>query len=198
MCLADSDKMSHNAYSKKNETRETSSVHIIAVEALEDKFVRLGAAYWRQLCCGRRYPSRDELVPRDMAEFLRNIALVRVIDHGVDYEYRIAGDAHVMAFGSAFNGVRISQIEAVAPEHGRITRATYEHVRNISEPYCVRGWVGDDAPDSRFSYHESVFLPLGPREEFVDHLMVVSAYVPRNLTFSQVGSEDIKRARAPT
>lgn len=178
--MADSDKMSDIAPLRESETRTSSTVHVITVEALESKFVRLGAAYWRQLCCGRRYPSRDELVPRDMAEFLRNIALVRVIDHGVDYEYRIAGDAHVMAFGSAFQGVRVSQIEAVAPDYGRVTRATYEHVRNIAEPYCVRGWVGEDMPDSRFSYHESVFLPLGPREEFVDHLMVVSTYVPRN------------------
>lgn len=177
--------MSYNACSKKNETPQTSSVHIVAVEALEDRAVRLGADYWLRLRCGRRYPSRDDLVPRDMAEFLRNIALIRVIDDGADYEYRVAGDAHVMAFGLAFHGIRVSQIEAAAPDYGRITRATYEHVRNIGEPYCVRGWVGRDMPDSRFSYHESAFLPLGPRDGSVDHLMVISAYVPRDLTFAQ-------------
>jgi hypothetical protein len=161
---------------------EKSSVYVISIDTLHDNLVRLGAAYWRGLRGARRFPARDEISPRAMIAFLRNIALVRVIDGGADYEYRIAGDAHIAAFGAAFQGVRLSKIEAAAPDYGRVTRATYEHVRNTAEPLCIRGWVGQDAPDSRFTYHESAFLPLGPREEYVDHLLIVSAYIPRART----------------
>ena len=159
---------------------ETSSVFVIGLGDLEDPAVKLGAEHWQRLKGDRRFPARDELTPRDMAPFLRNIALVRVIDGGRDYEYRIAGDAHVEAHGATFQGTCLSDLEARAPRYGRLTRATYEHVRVTAEPYCLRGWVGRDVPDSRFVYYESAFLTLGANGDAVDHLMIVSAYMPRS------------------
>jgi hypothetical protein len=159
---------------------ETSSVFVIGLDDFDDPVVKLGVGHWRRLKGARRFPARDELVPRDMAPFLRNIALVRVIDEGRDYEYRIAGDAHVEAHGASFQGTYLSDLEARAPRYGRLTRATYEHVRVTGEPHCLRGWVGRDVPDSRFVYYESAFLTLGANEDAVDHLLILSAYVQRS------------------
>ncbi len=36
-------------------------------------------------------PARSELSPRDVRAILHNIVLIRVIDGGRDYEYRIVG-----------------------------------------------------------------------------------------------------------
>ena len=33
--------------------------------------------------------------------------------------------------------------------------------------------------ESRFVYHESAFLPLGEQADAVDHILVVSIYVPK-------------------
>src|SRR5262249_12687592 len=104
------------------EEPETSSVFVIGIDDLGDPAVRLGAAHWLRLKGERRFPARDELVPRDMAAFLRNIALVRVLDDGRDYEYRIAGDAHVEAHGASFQGTYLSDLEVRAPRYGRLTR----------------------------------------------------------------------------
>jgi hypothetical protein len=164
---------------------EASSVFVIGIDDLDDPAVKLGAEHWLRLKGDRRFPSRDDLVPRDMAGFLRNVALVRIVDEGRDYEYRIAGDAHVEAHGASFQGTCLSDLEARAPRYGRLTRATYEHVRVTAEPYCLRGWVGRDVPDSRFVYYESAFLTLGTNEDAVDHLLIVSAYVQRAMAARQ-------------
>jgi len=157
---------------------EASSVHIVAPEALDSISVSQAVRYWMNLKGERRYPSRQDIALRDMTPFLRNVVLIRVVDEGADFEYRIAGDAHVQAHGLNFQGMRVSQVEMLAPERGKKTRATYEYVRLLGEPFAVRGWVGRDAPDSKFCYYETAFLPLGSDGE-VDHILVVTAYAPR-------------------
>lgn len=158
---------------------ETSSVYVISPEELEAPPVIQGTEYWNSLRGDRRFPAREDVSPRGMAGFLRNVVLVKVVGGGSDYEYRIAGDAHVEAHGAPFQGIRLSQVEAISPTYGRLTRATYEHVRTTAEPYALRGWVGKDFPKSRFVYYESIFLPLGPSDDVVDHLLIVSVYAPR-------------------
>ncbi len=76
-----------------------------------------------------------------MQAFLRNIVLLKVIGDGADYEYRVAGDAHIAAIGALFQGLLLSHIEAVAPEYGRMSRMTYAGICTSAEPYCVRGWM---------------------------------------------------------
>ena len=58
---------------------------------------------------------------------------VRVVDDGADYEYRIVGDANVQAFGSNFQGARLTEVEAVNPTYGLATRAAFVRaVRAVS------------------------------------------------------------------
>lgn len=161
----------------RDQKAASSSVEIVSHEALDSKAVSLAVRYWKNLRGSRRFPARDEVTPRKMAPFLRNIVLIRVVDGGKDYEYRIAGDACVQAFGSNFQGMLLTEIEALDPHYGRATRVAYEHVRAMGEPFALRGWVAPSVP-SAFSYHETAFLPLG-HGGIVDHLLVASSFTPR-------------------
>lgn len=160
---------------------DTSSTYVLTLDELQSPVVRTGVNYWRALRGDRFLPARSRLSPRDMSAILRHIVILKVIDGGKDYEYRLVGDAQVQAYGFNFQNLRISQIKAIAPEFGQLMHGIYEHVRTTCEPFSVRGWIGKEVPDSRFVYHESVFLPLGEDGETVDHLVIVSAYVPKSL-----------------
>lgn len=156
-----------------------SSVQVVSLDQIDNAHVRSAANYWLALRDGVKLPARSQLLPRELAAFLRNIVLLRVIDGGADFEYRITGDAHVQAFGSDFHKLRTSDIERVSPAHGAQMRAVYEHVRSSAAPFAVRGWVGRDVKDALFIYHESVFLPLAEDRVTVDHILVVTMYVPK-------------------
>ena len=156
---------------------ESSSIEIVSLQTLDSGPVSFAVRYWTGLRGARNFPPRNELSPRDMAPFLRNIVLLRVIDGGSDYEYRIVGDAFVQAFGADFRGTRLSAVEITNPDYGRAARATYEHVRVTGHPFALRGVVSPSTP-SLFSYHETAFLPLGT-EATVDHLLVATAFTPR-------------------
>lgn len=156
----------------------SSTIEVVAPDELTAKPVSLALAYWNGLCGTRPFPAREEIVPRDMAPFLRNVALARVIDAGRDYEYRIAGDAFVQAFGYNFKGMLLSEIEAKDPTYGQLTRALYEHVRTLAQPFALRGVVPPSVP-SRFTRHETIFFPLG-KDGAVDHLMATTSFTPRS------------------
>mgnify|MGYP001605220631 FL=1 len=169
-----------SAVSKMRRERDMSSdssVELVSPGSLDSKPVSLAVRYWESLRGSRRFPARAMIAPRNMAAFLRNIVLIRVIEEGRDYEYRIAGDACVQAFGSNFQGTRLTDVEAVTPAYALATRAAYEHVRTAGCPFALRGWVAPSIP-SLFSYHETAFLPLG-ESDVVDHILAASSFTPR-------------------
>src|SRR5580692_3405383 len=84
---------------------------MIDLDQIENAAVRAGVDYWRKIGGARKFPSRNDLSPRDIAGLLRNTVLLRVIDDGVDYDYRIVGDAHVIAHGYSMQGRRLSRID---------------------------------------------------------------------------------------
>jgi hypothetical protein len=150
----------------------------IALDAVESGPVRDAIAYWQGLCGTRRFPARTDVSPRDMRGFLRNICLLRVIDGGADYEYRILGDAHVLAYGFSMQGRRLSDVDVEAPDHGPVLRKLYDRVVRKGEPYALRGWIVRDEQQKNYIYSESLFAPLGDGD-VVDHVFNASVYVPR-------------------
>ena len=160
------------------------AVHAVTLDELDSGVLKLAAKYWRSLRDGRRFPARKDLHPRDMAGILRDVILVRIIDGGADYEYRIVGDAQAQAYTVPLQGRRISEIAVTAPWFGHIAAFTYEYVRRSGEPLAMRGRIGREFPEAKFVYHESVFLPLGANGDAVDHLLIVSTNifhtVPKN------------------
>lgn len=149
----------------------------IDVDLVESEIVRAGVAYWKRLAGERRFPDRNDLTPRDFRALLRNVVLLRVIDSGRDYEYRIVGDAHVTAHGFCMQGKNLSQLDEYAPGYGAILKQLYDNPVRRRTPLALRGWLSKGEDSSEFLYSESVFLPLGPNDETVDHVLNFSVYV---------------------
>jgi hypothetical protein len=152
-----------------------SSGEIVAIDRLEAGPVLSGIAHWHRLRAGRRFPAKQDIVPQQLGALLGNVILVKVLDEGADYEYRIVGESLVPGFGENFAGRRVSDIIASAPKFGLGLRMLYEMVRGSGEPLGYRGWVGKDMQGAGFTYHENALLPFG--QQAVDHLLVVSAIV---------------------
>jgi hypothetical protein len=149
----------------------------VPLEEAGNPLVKKGIEYWRSLRGERRFPARDELTLRGLAKFLRFTLIVRVIDGGADYEFVYVGDAQTEAFQSYFKGLRVTQIEATAPEFGRVFRGVYDIIRMNAAPFVVRGRTNDESAAPETRYHESAFLPLGVRD--VDHILIVGVRIPK-------------------
>jgi len=153
---------------------------IIALEAVESPILLHGVAYWRKLKGERSYPSRQEMTPRDLAPLLRNVVLIKLIDGGADYEYRIVGDAHVQSHGFSMQGQRVSDVDKFSPGYGPVLKSLYDHAVRRRGLYAFRGWMERGEHHKQYIYSESVFMPLGPDEDTIDHVLNLSVYSPRD------------------
>src|ERR1700691_2614604 len=83
---------------------------------------------WTRLKGDRPFPARSEISPRDLADFLRNIVLVRVLDGGNEVQFRIVGDAILLAQGQSFQGLTTAEIELRLPGYGKMVKRAYQRV----------------------------------------------------------------------
>jgi hypothetical protein len=150
----------------------------VPLENAVNPHVKKAIDYWRSLCGRRRFPARADMTLRGLAPILPYAVIVSVIDAGADFEFRYVGEAQRAAFKTSFKGLRVSQIEAVLPELGGMLRDVYEQTRATGVPFIVRGRVDHEPVNSKFLYHETVFLPLGADDAAVDHLLVVGVQIP--------------------
>lgn len=137
-----------------------------------------GIALWRSLSEGRKFPSRSAITPRVLKPLLRNTTLVRVVNGGEDYEYRIVGDAYVLAHGVSFQNKRWSETAGLLPDYHDYVKPIFDQVVHHAEPVATRGWIGRGAGSNGHVYSEYVFLPLGDSE--VDHILVFAVYIRRD------------------
>jgi len=158
--------------------QHTIDAGMTAVCEAKSSSVKAGTKYWQSLRGQRRFPGRDALTLRGMAAFLPHSVIIGVIDNGADYEFRYVGDAQRQAFKAYFKGMRLTQIEAVAPEFGELLRVAYELSRSTGAPFLLRGEAPYEPIDSQHRFHESAFLPLGAGDAAVDHLLIVGVQVP--------------------
>lgn len=156
-----------------------SSGRILSIDEIESEAVRSVAELWRSLRGERRFPARDALAPRTLKRLVRHVMLLRVIEGGADYEYRIVGDVQVQAFGTSFLGMKLSEVAREYPKFAEGQKIFYDGARMGRDPFGYRGWIGKDMPDTRYSYHEIAFFPLGPSDDIVDHVLVAGVYVLR-------------------
>jgi hypothetical protein len=169
--------MPPSSVSTFHDTPDQTAAHTVALDKLDSPALKLAAEYWLSRRNGRRFPARADLHPRDMTGILRDLILVRIIDGGADYEFRIVGDAQAQAYSIPLQGRRISEISVTAPWFTQIATITYDYVRRSGEPLTLRGRIGREFPEAKFVYHESVFLPLGASDDAVDHLLIVATNV---------------------
>jgi hypothetical protein len=152
---------------------------IIDLDQVESPIVRSGIGYWRRLCGERKYPERSAVTPSEIRGLLRNTVLIRVVDGGQDFDYRIVGDAHVIAYGFSMQGRFLSEMEEYAPGHGPVLKGLYSSVVRRRTPFALRGWLERGESHKQYIYSESVFMPLGDTDDAVDHILNFSVYVPR-------------------
>ena len=146
-------------------------LEINPVDRLENPVLRSASEYWHQLRGRRRFPSREELNPGGFSVALRHMAMVRVIDGGADYEYRIVGDTLACEFSIPLNSRTVSDIAVNAPATAALLRRVYKHAVQSGEPFAVCGTTGRNAETAMFTHLEAVVLPMGADESTVDHLL---------------------------
>ncbi len=156
-----------------------SSGRILTIDEIESEAVRGVVELWQSLRGERRFPARDALGPRTLKRLMRHVMLLRVIDGGADYEYRIVGNMQVQAYGTSFLGMKLSEVAREFPKFAEGAKIFYDGARMGRDPFGYRGWIGRDMPDTKYSYHEMAFFPLGPSDEIVDHILVAAIYVLR-------------------
>jgi hypothetical protein len=133
---------------------------------------------WDGLKAGKRFPSRSAITPRILKPILRNTTLIKVIDGGADYEYRIVGDAYVMAHGHSFQGMLWSETNKLSPGFGKFIKPIYDRVVREAEPLALRGWIERGGTSTGHVFSEYLYLPLG--EGSVDHILAVAVYLRRD------------------
>jgi hypothetical protein len=159
---------------------EITSLEALSLDDLENTLLRKAVAYWRSLCRDRRFPAWDDVDPRDLVPLRHHLIVLKVIDGGADFEYRVVGEMQRRAYVHPYVGRRISQPANRSPYNAWFF-AGYQYIQKSGTPFALRGWAGKDFTDSTFAYFETLALPLGPNDGQVDHIMVFSAYAPRDL-----------------
>lgn len=136
--------------------------------------------YWISQRHGRKFPARSDVSPRGLKNLLRYTALIAVIDGGADYEYRIVGDACVLAHGYTPQGMRWSALDTHDSVFASQVRKIYDSTVNAGQPYAAQGYIARQlfAP---VSWNDLVHctllcLPLGARDAAVDYLITFAHY----------------------
>lgn len=158
-----------------------SSGHVLTLEEIESVTLRQIVEHWSLLRGERKFPARADLKPKNLKHLLRHMMLLKVVDGGADYEFRIVGDVQVQAYGENFSGMRLSKVGVKHPKFAEGLKLLYDAVRMGRYAYGYRGWIGRDMPDTKFSFHELAFCPLGPSDEVVDHILIGGVYVMRGV-----------------
>ena len=148
----------------------------VELDGVESQIVRAGIDYWRGLKGGRCFPTPRRGLPREIGHLLRHAALVKVIDSGEEYEFRIFGDAHTKATSLNMQGSQLRDLSRISPSIAASWRRLYDTVRATRQPFALRA-LRDDCPgDKPLIASENVLLPLGRSEACVDHILVFSEY----------------------
>ncbi|HUO99095.1 MAG TPA: PAS domain-containing protein [Rhizomicrobium sp.] len=158
-----------------------SLTQFVPLKEVDSPVLREGLTLWGRLCRGRRFPARSDVTARELKTVLRNTTLLRVIDGGKDYEYRIVGDADVMAHGVSFQSKRWSETAKISLGYHDAIKPVYDLVVKTGEPVATRGWIEKGRSAGEHIYCEYVFLPLGMEPHGVDHILVFAVYVARPL-----------------
>jgi hypothetical protein len=146
----------------------------IALDEIENPVVAKALAAWQAARGARPMPAKAEMTPRAMLGVLKNTALLRVLDGGKEFVFRVVGDQIAVQQGAAVNGKTMAEIDAMLPGHGTVLKRIYQRVLAAGAPLAFRGWYLRPADRHPFC-HEVVILPVGEDGATIDHLFVVAA-----------------------
>jgi hypothetical protein len=152
---------------------------VITLEQLENPIVRRGADYWLSLRGTRCFPARDDVNLREIGSVLSHMMLIAVIEGGADFELRVVGDAIAWALRVPVHKRRLSEIAREAPVFAERNFKFYRSVVESRGPLAIHTRLGLDSPELRVTNAEAAILPLGPRDDVVDHLLAFANYISR-------------------
>ena len=97
-------------------------------------------AYWIRKRGSRAYPSRRDIVPSEIREWLPFVLLVDVVERGADFRYRLVGTHLNQFFPMPPAGKLMSKVLAPFGENTiNRTIAAYRHVTTTGAPLRVKG-----------------------------------------------------------
>jgi hypothetical protein len=159
-----------------NEANAEQAGRIVSLSEIESPVVLGAMELWNEIRGARPFPRRAEIAPRRFAKYLRFITLFEVLEGGADFEFRVMGDAAVIAFGGTFHGLRKESLNRLQPGFGDVLARVCGHVARTRAMLPVKGWF-QQGKGSAF-YQEAIFFPLGENESTVDHVLGVGNYKP--------------------
>lgn len=139
------------------------------VEMAESAIIRRGHEYWHALKGERAFPSREMITLRGLRDLAKYATLIKVIEGGRDYEFRLVGDVPVAAVGKNFRGRRLSEPDVLRVMESNYRRQFYDMVVRTAEPWLFKSRMVDHIGLNLPVHSETVYLPLG--EGDVDHLL---------------------------
>jgi hypothetical protein len=151
----------------------------LTIDEMQSDVLLQAHAIWLEACRGRLFPSREDMGPRMLAPFLRNVTLFQILDEGQDFEYRVMGDAAVVAWGQSFQGMRRADLNGLEAGMGDIVCRLCRSVARQRAPIFMRGVLQKEMLDA--CNQETLFLPLGITDGAVDHLLSIGVYLPRSV-----------------
>ncbi|MGH6870884.1 MAG: PAS domain-containing protein [Rhizomicrobium sp.] len=154
------------------------AVEHIAISDIASEELRKIVALWDKWRGSRDMPSRGEINMKELGRHLSKVSLIRVIDGGADYEFRVIGDAHVEVYDGTFRGKRMSDVMAVSRKIGKHLRVPFDMVRVTGRPQAFRGLIGQEFAQAKFSWFSACYLPFGTPETGVDHILNAAIYKP--------------------
>lgn len=155
-------------------------IDLSLAEITADPVLSEAYGYWRAQRRGRKFPARGDITPRGLNKLLRHTALIAVLDHGADYEYRIVGDACVLAHGYTPQGQRWSQLDTSDSVYAQQCKKIYDTVVRYGRPMAAGGFIARKFfnPESGADLLHCLLLclPLGEDAACVDYLITFAIY----------------------
>jgi hypothetical protein len=161
-------------------TRPKSTIEKIPLSDLRTHEMIEVLAIWHAHRHGREMPSRNDLVPRAIGRYLRNVSLLRVLQLERDYEFRIVGDAHIEAYGARNQGKRVSELMLDAPAFAELLKASLDLVVRKRAPIAYRGVFAREDDKTRFSQLETLYAPMASTDGSVDYILNACVYDMRS------------------
>lgn len=144
------------------------------VEEMQTPLIRLHSL-WNEKRGQRPFPAKDAITPREIKEHLAYAAILRVLDGGNDFEYRLAGEALNRAFGGSLHGRKVSELSNVSmfTDLDALMDAVFRPI--VAEPRPIAVRFEFELPDHSTFWREALHLPLGDDDRAVDHILAASS-----------------------
>jgi len=125
--------------------------------------------YWCLRKGDRELPSRKDISPEDMRDYLARAMLIDVSYQPLDFVYRVFGSGIARAHGKDYTGKSVGQLEPL--EFSTLVWDQYLDVVNGREPRLhgvTFSW------EARFEKYQRLTLPLSSDGSVIDKLLAVS------------------------